>query len=150
MTDALKTTTTSDDSCEQLPQHAPGHCAGAGHHGAGRFKPTTRPPATAKQGGAEGNRTRPENTHETLENKPDRAPGGAEETSTLATNLDPPKPAEAAPGPVPPSEAELERAIVQAVTLGAVDVARTLAVQLEKRRQVCGVIDIRAHRPRGL
>jgi hypothetical protein len=35
----------------------------------------------------------------------------------------------------PPSDAELERAIVQAVTASAFDVARTLATQLEERRR---------------
>jgi len=33
------------------------------------------------------------------------------------------------------TDADLERAIVDAVTLGAVDVARTLAARLEERRR---------------
>jgi hypothetical protein len=58
---------------------------------------------------------------------------GQSETSRASEPIaDRPRPFET-PNPEP-SDAELERAIVEAVMLGAVDVARTLAARLEERR----------------
>lgn len=56
-----------------------------------------------------------------------------DESPRLATVRDEPKPAETARGSEP-TDAEMERAIVDAVTGGAIDVARVLAAQLEERR----------------
>jgi len=49
-----------------------------------------------------------------------------------------------------PTDSELERAIVEAVTMGLGDVARTLAVQLEQRRpsRAGNIVPIGAHRHR--
>jgi hypothetical protein len=44
------------------------------------------------------------------------------------------------------SEAELERAIVSAVTAAAFDVARALAARLEARRRSANVVPIRKRR----
>jgi hypothetical protein len=41
-----------------------------------------------------------------------------------------------------PTDAELERAVVEAVMVGAIDVARTLATRLEKRRATPNVVDL--------
>ncbi len=41
-----------------------------------------------------------------------------------------------------PSDAELERAIVSAITMGLSDVAQTLAKSLEERRRTPNVIDL--------
>jgi hypothetical protein len=48
----------------------------------------------------------------------------------------------------PPTDAQLEAAIVQAVTLGAVDVARTLAERLQARRRPAAVVNLSAERHR--
>ena len=47
-----------------------------------------------------------------------------------------------------PTEAELERAIVDAVTMGLGDVARTLAARLEARRHAPNVISLDDERAR--
>lgn len=45
-----------------------------------------------------------------------------------------------------PSDAEMERAIVDAVTAGALDVARVLAARLESRRVAGNVVDLTIER----
>lgn len=82
-----------------------------------------------KSGGA-GNRTRGGNASESRGNKPKDAPDGAIVSSPHATDLDQSIPGEHSPV----TDEGLERAIVDAVAMGLVDVASTLARQLEARR----------------
>jgi hypothetical protein len=117
-----------------------------------RIRPKLRRRISEKQGengGGAGNRTRGENTRETLEFTPDRGPGEEAESSSVSTVRGEPRPAEtAAKNESGPTDAELEAAIVRAVMLGAVDVAKALADRLEARRMGANVIALRAGKPR--
>ena len=82
------------------------------------------------RGGRDSNAS--ENSHESLENKADQASETDGDSSRLATRGSTPHPAAASPVSEA-SDAELEAAIVRAVTAGAFEVARVLAMQLEDR-----------------
>jgi hypothetical protein len=102
-----------------------------------------------EQGGVDGTRTRAEKTHETAEKRPDRTSDAAIESSRLETARDQSRPVETAPrAESTPTDAELERAIVDAVTMGAVNVARLLAARLdlEERRRASNVVDLERER----
>ena len=74
------------------------------------------------------------------------------ESSALATTSDQPKPLATAQGTDPePTDAELERGILDAVMLELGDVARTLAGRLEERRmaRAGNVVALDAKRRRG-
>jgi hypothetical protein len=78
---------------------------------------------------------------------PDRAREAEPESPRLETVLDQPQPADTAPR-AEPTDAELEAAIVRAVTAGAFDVARTLAGRLEARRRPAAVVYLTDERSR--
>ena len=90
-----------------------------------------------------------EKPRETPVIQPERALEEVNESPRLATVRDEPTPVETATG-AEPTDSELERAIVEAVTMGLGDVARTLAVQLEQRRpsRAGNIVPIGAHRHR--
>ncbi len=67
---------------------------------------------------------------EWLENKPDRRAEAENESPRIETARDEPRPLATSSG-TEPSDAEMERAIVEAVMARAIDVARTLASRLE-------------------
>jgi hypothetical protein len=106
--------------------------------------------ASRKQGGSgggAGNRTREEKAADRPEIAPDRAYEAESESPRIHTVRDHSGPFETARG-AEPTNGELERAIVDAVTMGAVDVARTLAARLEARRRADNVIDLEGERRR--
>jgi hypothetical protein len=80
-----------------------------------------------------GNRTQEPEGREALENIQVHASEVEGESPSFGTARDESQPVATARGTQPTDE-ELERAIVQAVTLGALDVARTLARRLDGRR----------------
>jgi hypothetical protein len=86
--------------------------------------------------------------HDPAENKPDCETNGAPESSSLETVRDPSRTLVTERGTEPPTDAEMERGILDAVRLGALDVARVLARQLEERRRerAGNVVPIRASR----
>ncbi len=83
----------------------------------------------------------------------DETPGFAErsasepavESPRLNTSRDEPTRADAEPG-TEPTDVELERGILDAMRIGLVDVARTLATRLEGRRALGNVVDLAAER----
>jgi hypothetical protein len=83
--------------------------------------------AESSRGAGHEVRTRAENEHESPEIQPDRVPSEGERIDPFVTVRDRPQQL---------TDTELERAIVQAVTMGLGDVARTLAARLEERRRV--------------
>jgi hypothetical protein len=90
-------------------------------------------------------RTSEQSTPEHLENKPNGADVGRANSSPLATVRDRSIP----PDTSPTTDADIERAIVKAVSAGAFDVARVLAAQLENRlltRMPANVVPIRRER----
>lgn len=87
-----------------------------------------------------------EETCEAPAERPDPVPETKDEASTVTPLYDYSQPAETETGPL--SDAELERAIVEAVMQGLGDVARTLAAQLEDRRRSAPVVDLAARRRR--
>ncbi|MGD0678198.1 MAG: hypothetical protein ABSC94_22535 [Polyangiaceae bacterium] len=96
----------------------------------------------------DGFRTRAENGPESLENKPKDAPDGATVSSPHVTDRDRLLPDEHSHV----TDEQLERAIVDAVTMGLVDVAQTLARQLEARRAArlpANVVPLDGKRGRG-
>jgi hypothetical protein len=80
------------------------------------------------------------NTHDRVGITADRPPNPPAESPRFETARDESRPVEIAGG-AEPSAAELERAILDAVAAGALDVARVLASRLEARRRVAKVID---------
>jgi hypothetical protein len=106
----------------------------------------------SRQGGVDGTRTRGENTQQTLENKPDRASDVDGEKSRLTTARDESRPVETAHGAISePSDAELERGILEAVKMGLGDVARSLSARLDARQRARAgnvVLDLDSRRRR--
>lgn len=88
----------------------------------------------ASSGGGAGNRTRPQNELESLSNKLDPVIDAPTVSSPIVTVHDEPKRDERA-AMTEPTDAELERGILDAIRAGALDVARVLGVQLEDRRR---------------
>ena len=83
----------------------------------------------------DGTRTRVQNADESLVSKLDRDSKGELESSPLETVRDHSRPVETIRGTErTPTEAELERGILDAINLGALDVARTLSERLAKRQ----------------
>jgi citrate lyase beta subunit len=82
----------------------------------------------------DGTRTRDQKADESLLNKLNRDRKGKVESSRLETVRDHSRPVETVRGTEPaPTEAELERGILDAIKLGALDLARALSVRLARR-----------------
>jgi citrate lyase beta subunit len=93
-----------------------------------------RPTGRIVNSGVDGTRTRGQNADESLVNKLDRDRKGKVESSRLETVRDHSRPVETVHGAEPaPTEAELERGILDAIKLGALDLARALSERLAKR-----------------
>ena len=95
--------------------------------------------------GGGGIRNRYLDAHETLENRPDHASEAENESPRLNTSRTESTRVDTALG-TEPSEAELERGILDAMRIGLVDVARTLAARLEARRTTGNVVDFTVER----
>jgi hypothetical protein len=90
-----------------------------------------------------------ENQRETAENKPDRVSRSPLELTRLE-GVRPVSPEVERGRGAEPTDAELERAIIDSVTMGAVDVARLLAARLEERRHAtAGNVVAMRPRPKG-
>jgi len=83
----------------------------------------------------DGTRTRADGTTEGLEITPDLGADPDVESPRLTAVRDHSRPVETIRGTErTPTEAELERGILDAINLGALDVARTLSERLAKRQ----------------
>ena len=92
------------------------------------------PPGHTDNSGVDGTRTRDQNADESLVNKLDRDSKGELESSRLETVRDHSRPVETIHGAESaPTEAELERGMLDAIKLGALDLARALSERLAKR-----------------
>jgi hypothetical protein len=96
----------------------------------------------ARQGGVDGTRIN------AAANDPSVSPTNRSAPPLPADSDSDAKCAIASPETIPRdvSQADLERAIVGAVTAGAFDVARALAARLEARRQAANVVPLRKRR----
>jgi len=106
--------------------------------------------SSRNSGGGAGNRTRPENAPESLEKQPLGECAPLTDSSPFATVRDHSIPLDAT-AMTAPSDSAIERAIVDAVTMGLGDVARTLAARLEERKKArlpANVVDFEGRRKR--
>ena len=116
-----------------LAPDAPGETLNTSALAARRARDRGTPRFADTNGAGHESRTRDESTHETLKKKPDETSRARDESNQKSDVRDRSEPSETAPSPV--SDADIERAIVGAVTAGSFDVAKVLATQLEDRRR---------------